>query len=244
MNEFFARYEQELAIPRSTFINRVSSLSNEKDPRTLMMFWLNFSSFSVEMTKYVEDWIDRAGQKTKELGYEKLGVKLIKHAVHERNHHLMLINDTYKLTELWNQQYAPPNIESDKLIERKPMRSTLAYQKLHEDCIAGDSPFAQIAIEYEIEALSAGYGPIILKNAVESLGNQIRSSLTFAFDHTEIDVAHTEYNRGAIAEFLSEYPAATDKLIEVGSSVLEIYATFLNNCLEHTEVFEKSELLA
>ena len=108
-NEIFAQYESEIGRARTDFYQKVSGLSAEKDPRNLMIFWLNFSSLGIGMTEFVEDWIRRAGQRTKDLGYEKLGTKLIKHATHERNHHLMMIADTHKLVERWNQSYSPPS---------------------------------------------------------------------------------------------------------------------------------------
>ncbi len=243
-NEHFERYEREISLARTNFSRKILELSKEKDPRNLMIFWLNFSSLGIAMTEFVEDWIRRAGQKTKDLGYEHLGVKLIKHATHERNHHLMMIADTHKLTEIWNQEYAPPALQANQLMSRKPMASTLAYQKLHEDCIKSENPFGQIAIEYEIENLSIVHGPGILKNSTESLGKDIQSCLTFVFDHVEIDQAHTVYNREAMCEFLDEFPTAVNDLVAIGSKALDIYGSFLNDCLIHSEVFSTAAVTA
>jgi len=240
VNMYYDQYETGLVSARSKFSDRVQAFSNEKDPRRLLMFWLNFSSFGVANTEFVEDWIRRAGQRTCELGYEALGDKLIKHAVHEKNHHLMMVKDTHGLVSLWNQDYAPPYLSAEKLLARKPLASSLAYQKLHEDCIQSEFPFAQIAIEYEIERLAVSHGHIWTKNVLSALGEGIASNLTFIFDHVEIDQAHTVYNRSALNEFVGQYPETVEKLIETGSLALNIFGTFLNDCYEHVESFEES----
>lgn len=242
-NECYARYEKEIAAPRSIFNNQIKAFLNETEPRNLLIFWINFSAFGVGMTEPVEDWIKRAGQRSCELGYKALGEKLIKHARHEKDHHLMMIKDTHNLVEMWNKCYSP-KLDANKLFKRKFISSVLAYQKLHEDCINSKFPFAQIAIEYEIERLAISHGSQIIENAVSVLGDQIKFCLTFVFDHVEIDQAHTVYNREALEAFVKEYPETVDKLIETGASALKIYANFLNACHEYTESFETEALMA
>ena len=238
----FDCYEKEIASARLAFASKIKPILQECDSRKFLIFWINFSSLGIKMTELVEDWIRRAGLKTEALGYIALGKKLIKHAVHEKNHHFMMIKDSHKLVNIWNQNYAPPYIDVQKLLSRKLKKSVLDYQQLHEDCINGDFPFSQIAIEYEIENLSTVHGPVVTANAISIFGETIKSCLTFIFDHVAIDQAHTVYNQKALKEFLDEYPESLESLIKTGSLALEIYGNFMRDCYHSLEFFELSAL--
>ena len=49
-------------------------------------------------------------------------------------------------------------LDAEKLLNQTLTPGVLHYCKVHEENIAGDTPFAQIAIEYEIETLPLRYG--------------------------------------------------------------------------------------
>jgi hypothetical protein len=236
--EYFDQYEKTLEEVRLTFKERIQKLIQESDKRSLLVFWINFSSYGVGMTESVDSWIRRAGQKSEELGYITLGQKLIKHAVHEKGHHLMMIKDLYKLVDFWNAHRFSPFVNAEEFLTRSPENSVIAYQELHEECINSDFPFAQIAIEYEIEKLSAVHGPELVKNACAIFGEDVKSCLSFVTEHMTLDVGHTIYNKRAIAEFVNEYPEKIDMLIKLGSAALKIYADFLDDCHRDYKSFE------
>ena len=62
--------------------------------------------------------------------------------------------------------------------------------KVHEDNIAGDTPYAQIAIEYEVEMLPLRYGELLLTRCVEMLGAEILPCLSFVTEHIYLDVGN------------------------------------------------------
>lgn len=237
-DSLYVKYEAAMEADRLAFAKVTAPLLAERDPQTVMFFWLTFSSNGVHMTEPVENWIRRAGNKCKILGYQELGEKLCKHAVHEADHQLMMIEDTKNLVNKWNEKYSS-KLNADVLLSQKPSDIVIQYQKLHEDYIESESPYCQIAIEYEIESLSAHYLAEILNHAFAVLGEtEIKHCLSFLDDHVKIDVAHTKYNRAAISQFLEAHPKALNNLIEAGKKALRIYGGFLSYCHREAKNFQ------
>ncbi|MGH9766569.1 MAG: hypothetical protein ACREAB_03970 [Blastocatellia bacterium] len=140
----------------STLVTQI--LAPHIEPDVLELFLIYFSGLSVGMTEPVEGWIRRAGVACQEMGLDELGKSLITHASHEANHHLMLIEDTRSLVDRWNERHQAP-VNADEILGRPATEGILCYRELHEKVIADGRPFCQIAIEYEIEKMSAEYGP-------------------------------------------------------------------------------------
>jgi len=228
-------YESSLESQRLRFEDHIFPILAEEDPKTLLLFWINFSSYGVPMTEPVEDWIRKAGERCKELNFLQLGENLRKHAIHEADHHLLMIEDTKKLINRWNQLYTP-TLDADLIFKRPPLESVIHYQKLHTDYIYGNAPYCQIAIEYEIENLSVAHGKQIIDHTVKVLGKEILSDLSFLVDHVEIDVAHTKFNRKALSGFLNEQPQILPQLVDAGIKALITYGNFLSECLKRSRV--------
>src|SRR5262245_52263353 len=64
------------------------------DPIVLERYLIQFSALGVQMTRPVDGWIRRAGERCIALGLNEIGQSLVKHSKHESGHHLMLIEDT------------------------------------------------------------------------------------------------------------------------------------------------------
>jgi len=232
----FTTYEETLVNYRKKFADVVSPLLAENNQKTLLLFWIFFSSNGVGMTEPVEDWIRRAGKNCEKLGYKELGIQLGKHAIHEADHQLMMIEDTKKFIERWNKQYTPKLTAQDFF--NKPMTEAVNnYRILHEHFIEGSNPYCQIAIEYEIENLSITYGPEIIEHTYKILGQDIQECLSFSVDHVKIDAAHTKFNRKVISDFLSAYPEVLQDLMDAGVRALRAYGNFLTSCLQQARAF-------
>jgi hypothetical protein len=126
------------------------------DPRSLELFLLYFCAIGAQMTEPVEGWIHRAGDRCAALGFSELAEGLRKHARAESGHHLMMVADLWSLTNHWNTRHTP-RVRAEDLVRQEPSPGALRYRQVHEDNIAGDTPYAQIAIEYEIERLPLLY---------------------------------------------------------------------------------------
>jgi hypothetical protein len=200
------------------------------DPILRQLFLIYFCALGVAMTEPVEDWIRRAGQRCEQLGLLDLGKFLQTHAKHEAGHHLMMIEDTRALVGHWNATRTP-TLDADKILGRPLTSGVLMYRQLHEDTIAGDAPFGQIAIEYEIEKLSVQFGPPLIQKCVAILGPSIVQGLSFIKEHMEIDVAHTRFNKQHLGEILASRPEFLMPLVQAGEKALIAYKAFIADVL-------------
>lgn len=203
------------------------------DAKFLELFLINFSSLGVALTDPVEDWIKRAAQRCEQVGQPELARALHAHSKAEAGHQLMMIEDTHKLAAKWNA-HRKPHLDANRLLARPAPPGGRMYQKLHEDTIAGDTPFAQIAIEYEIEQLPVQFGPPLLEKCRGLLGEAALANLSFLQEHIVLDVGHTKFNEQHLDRLLQRNPEFLPALVSAGAAALEAYATFLHDCVEIT----------
>ena len=118
----------------------------------------------------------------------------------------ILVEDVRALAELWNRQHRP-TVDADDLLSQTASPGVVRYCKVHNDNLMGATPYAQIAIEYEIEMLPLRFGEAFVARCVELLGPDILSCLSFVTSHIRLDVAHTKSNAWAMAE-VSKIPGS------------------------------------
>ena len=198
----------------------------------LQLFMIHYAAFGISMTHPVEGWIRRAGERCRETGFASLGDQLTKHARHEAGHHRLMVSDLWSLADSWNANHAE-KIDPIALSRVNLPDSIRQYRALHEDLIAGDAPFTQIALEYEIEALSVRHGGALL----DAAGNTGTAGYTFLTEHVAIDGAHTRFNRRQIARLLLDCPETLDALVDVGAAALQIYGQFIDDCVAAVMAF-------
>ena len=203
------------------------------EPTFLTLFLIHYSLLGVALTRPVEDWLIRSSRRCTEMGLTTLGRALRSHAKAEAGHDQMMVEDTHALVAQWNASGAPL-LDAERLLQRQPTAGGRMYRQLHEDTIAGSSPFAQIAIEYEIELLPVQFGPILLDQCRRVLGADILKSLSFLREHITLDVAHSRFNARHLDRLLQAHPEHLDRLVAAGWRALEAYTVFLNDCIELT----------
>jgi hypothetical protein len=226
-------YESRLAIARRRFDQHPAVRAlfyNPIDPIALEAFLIGFAIAGVRMTEPVEGWIGRAAGRCGELGLENLSKALAAHARQEADHHLLMLADARTLVERWNRP-SKPELNVSVLLKRRATPGVDAYVSLHERLIGGPAPYAQLAIEYEIEMLSVTYGPRLIDRSVGLLGENILEGISFLTDHVALDAGHTNFNRIQLGRLLEEQPDFLPALVCGGSEALEAYATFLSDCL-------------
>jgi hypothetical protein len=206
----------------------------EVDPRTLELCLIHFCSLGVAMTEPVEGWIERAGLRCQELGLPELGRALCRHAREEAGHHRLLIEDTRVLVARWNAARTPA-LDAEQLLSRSATPSILAYRQLHEETIAGHAPYAQIAIEYEIELLSVRFGPLLLQRCQQDGQPGNVEGLSFLKEHVALDAGHTRFNEQQLKKLLEQHPTFLRPLVQAGEAALDAYAGFLTDCLQQAE---------
>lgn len=242
----FLNYESELFAKRQAFSKETGLIFELYDKRSLLLFWINFCSLGIGMTNQVESFIKKAGENCLEKGFSEMGKLLIKHAKQEKGHELLMMKDTENLINLWNT-YFNDKLDLSVFKDAKDQsKSVKNYQDLHEEIINGPHPYAQIAIEYEIENLSIEYGPKILMHTQKILGTQIIEHLSFIEHHIALDEGHTNFNRQAMTRFLQKNPSSLPILIDTGKKALKSYLEYLLEAFEMTSKYIKckEDLLA
>ena len=227
---FVDLYERKVDRAREAFRARLAPMFGESDARVLGLFLINFCAQGVGMTEPVPGWIRRAGERTQKQGFEDLGSSLIKHAVHESGHHEMMIADTRSLVQWWNA-HRSPIVDADRFLKQPLSPGVMRYRDLHEHYIESETPYCQIAIEYEIEKVSVDFGPKLIAFLAQRLGPEILQSLSFVTEHVAVDVGHTQYNKRALGSFLASAPQALDHLVQAGSQALDCYGSYVEDAM-------------
>jgi len=206
------------------------------EPRLLHRFLIEYCALGVQMTEPVEGWIRRAGERCKAVGLTQLGDNLSKHAAHEAGHERMFIDDTKKLTALFNARYGEA-LDAQVLLGQAPTASMRQYIQLHEETIASEAPFAQVAIEFEIEGLSVSIGPSLLNQFERVLGAGVVECCSFLTEHVALDVGHTALNQKMLERLLVARPEALPVLVGTGKNALDAYLGFLGDCIERARAW-------
>ncbi|WP_296709599.1 GNAT family N-acyltransferase [Rhodoblastus sp.] len=225
-------YEILLAPARKRFDESfgVRSLQAMEDAARAELFLMYFCALGAHMTQPVEGWIRRAGVRCEQMGFTQVGRALARHASAEADHHLLMIADLRSLAARWNVTHAP-SVDADDMLDQAPSPGVMTYCQLHEENIAGETPFAQVAIEYEIEMLPLRYGQQIVGRCIELLGPDIISCLSFITKHIMLDGAHTDLNARALNDLIERAPWSLSALAAAGKASLDAYASFLGDCV-------------
>jgi hypothetical protein len=229
-------YNQLLAPARERFETSpgLNAIRSTNDPRMLEAFLLYFCAIGAQMTEPVETWIRRAADRCAVLGLSELAEALTRHARAEAGHHLMMIADLRSLAGHWNLRHTPP-VEADELLRLAPSYGARGYCLVHEENIAGKTPYAQIAIEYEIEQLPLRYGGLFVARCLEIFGPEILPGLSFVTEHIDLDIGHTKFNAQELAKLIDRIPESLPALVAAGSAALNAYAQFLTDCVDLAE---------
>jgi hypothetical protein len=224
-------YDRLLAPARERFSASagVQAIEASRDSAFLEAFLLHFCALGSRMTEPVERWIGGAAARCATLGLSELAHALHSHARAEAGHHLMMIADVSALASRWNA-HRTPAVDFKKLLDRPSTPGVLQYCAVHEANLSGDTPYAQIAIEYEVEMLPLRYGESFIGRCVEVLGPDVLPCLSFITEHIVLDVAHTNFNARALSSLLDRMPESLPRLAVAGAAVLDAYAQFLADC--------------
>ena len=233
MNPYIDRYVPAVTPARSLLESHPvprTLLSPNIRPRQLGRFLIEYCARAVHLTEPVADWIRRAGAATRKAGFATLGDQLEQHAKHEEGHHLMLIEDTRSLGAWWNAREEHDFVDVEALLDEPPTTAAVAYINLHEETITSAEPYAQVAIELEIEGLSVRFGTPLVEQIHRVLGPGVMKRLSFIEEHVEVDVGHTALNEKMMTRLLRQHPHTIEVMADTGRRALEIYVSFLEEC--------------
>jgi hypothetical protein len=222
-------YEAEIAAARAAFNVRISRIDSQFSRARCAIFLMNYCAQGVGMTRDVPNWIRGAGDATFAKGFAALGNALIAHAAHEQGHHEMMERDVDSLVQWWNERHEL-KMDARTIRHQGELAAVARYRDLHLDVIASNTPYTQIAVEFEIEQLSVEEGPKFFRRVIGHLDLQVVRCMSFLTEHVALDAGHTRYNRRALGRFLDEHPEALAPLIAAGTAALDAYAAFLEEC--------------
>lgn len=225
------RYYSKLIHPSRTAFLRSAGINyfmTESNPKNLHSFLLIWTCASIKMTEKVEDWIKRAGEGCQQHNFTEVGARLKYHASQEADHDKMLVEDLNFLVHKWNELYHD-NLTAIDLSKISLFPETKFYVDLHEAVINSHYPYAQTAIEFEIERISVVYGPRMIENIINILGDNFSTGISFLEEHVLLDQGHTKFNIDLMEKCLGANADIT-KLVETGAKALSIYSGFLNSC--------------
>lgn len=206
-------------------------LAPQAPPGRVLAFLVQFSARGVNMTEPVEGWIRRAGERCLELGHARLGRALVEHAKHEAGHHELMLEDLGHLRARWaDMGYG--ELDTARLLAQPTTSAMKRYVAIHEDTIASDTPFGQIAIETEVERMSTELGPALIEACRAALGEEVLSSMSFIRDHAELDRGHTAMNEAELDRLLADHPEFGEAMARIGGEALSIYLDFLGECVD------------
>jgi hypothetical protein len=226
-------YERRLSPARERLLNgrwarRVRQRAFTRDEMEAFLLW--FTSQGIGMARPVEAWSRRAGQRCIELGFDELGEALLAQDRHEFGHDVLLRDDALGLAWRWNGHNS--RIDVDRLFAQPPTLGARRYARLHEDVIDGPTPYCQLAIEYEIERLSAVLGPAFIATTMAACGPEIRLCLSSVEDQVWLDQGHARLDEYQLRQFLDDHPGALPALVDAGSAALDAYGRYLEDCLD------------
>ena len=229
-------YDRFLKPARDRFAtsSAVLAIQSSEDRAFLEAFLLYFSVLGSRMTEPVESWLLSASERCAALGLADLAKALNSHARAEAGHHLMMVADARSLAAR-RLASGLRQIDVEALLQQAPAGGSLRYVKAHEAALQGAEPYAQVAIEYEIEMLPILYGDILVRHCVAILGSDILSCLSFVTEHIVLDAAHTQFNARLLERLLHSVPQAMPALVNAGTEILEAYAEFLEDCVKLAE---------
>jgi hypothetical protein len=227
-------YERHLLAVRQEIHHHPTArilLDSAIEPDVLERFLIEWTSRAVHITRPVTDWIGRAAQRCLDMGLTSVGELLTGQTRHQEGDHLLFVEDARALVERWNRRFRPI-LDADALLARPPTAGMFGYIDLHERNITGPTPFAQVSIEYELEALFVNLLPPLRHNLERVLGKEVVHGLSFLDGHLELDFGHTAHLRRMLETLMQALPLADEALAAAGAAALRSYLQCLSECLD------------
>ncbi|MFK0733946.1 MAG: hypothetical protein ACFKPT_30775 [Gloeotrichia echinulata GP01] len=231
-------YQKKAELARQEFASRevVKELfTKEIEPKLLQLFMIHWSALSAGLTEPIPAYLQRAGERCQNMGLESMANFFYGHEEEEDGHENWAMDDVKELVVIWNQEQPNCQLDAQELLAKKISPAVKLYHQLHERVIEGDSPWAELAIDVEIELLSTTYGPILVKKWVDCMGQASLSNVSFLHKHVLADVGHTDTNFDVVDKFISEHPEYVDTLVQTATDALNIYAEFLKDAMTYAK---------
>jgi hypothetical protein len=214
--------------------------SGELERPTFLATLLYFNALGVPMTEPVQRWIHKSGVRCKEIGLIAIGRALEKSAKLEADHHLMMITDAHYLVGEWNREFPDFQLRAEALLATPQTRGVDWYRAIHEEYLAGPTPYVQIAFMQEIERLAEAYGARFVESTKRVLGPDAAEGLSFIHFHIKNDVGHAALSHKLLDDVLAERPDSLGELVATGEKAIASYRLFLEDAVGRARALVQS----
>jgi hypothetical protein len=234
MSRVDTSYEPRVHSARTALLNdQVLSeiLSPNVSPHLLECFLVEWLARVPYMTTPAATFLSRAGQRCTDRGMKRIGPALLEFARREAAESQPDVKNLRAVVRALNAR-SGANVDAAALLAQRPTVTMRAYRILHEEVLAGDMCYGEIAIAYEMERASSLFGLALLLTVQRVLGPNASLRLSGLRKRAPQSVERTTFLERALAELLMQVPEATEPLAEIGAGALDIYRHFLRECVE------------
>jgi len=228
------KYESKMNMIRRRFARKsvftTFILDPAVNPKLFELFFIYYSGLGKAVTEPARNWINRSADRCGELGFRELGESLFSIGNHEAGRMPLMFKDIRTLVARWNGRFSP-KLDAEEIVSSTNALGVRTYTQLREDVTISDMPFLQMAIEYEIERLSAEYGKQWIDQCSLKLVSDAPSPIDLENERKISGSNRTVLHQEQIESLIKSHPEYTSNLIETGEAALEAFDLFIGDCL-------------
>lgn len=221
-------YENAMVEARVAFANRINRLLKVANAENLGFFLIYYAALGAALHEPMEKVMKKASKRCKKMNLMDLADAFNVQAEAESIQCHEMRDDTKTWVDWWNQK-CDLNLSAKDYLRHPRMPSMQALQDLHEDVIDHQTPFAELAMAYEIQRTDVIHSFTLIKLAIFKLGLAALRRLGFVRRATKLNTARP-LNKNRLTSFLKQHPEAMVPMVEKACAVLEAYADFLEDC--------------
>lgn len=226
-------YQNCMVEARVAFANRINKLIKKANAENLGFFLVYYASLGAVIHESMEKILKKASKRCQKMDYTDLANALDAQARLESDQCNEMKSDTKAWVDWWNQKQGL-NLLAKDYLRHPTMPSMQAYLDLHEDIIKHQSPFAELAVGYEIQRTQMVHSFSLIKLAIFKLGMAALRKLRFVQRAAKFNM-NRPLNKQMLMTFLATQPAALSVMTEKSAAALSAYGDFIEDCFKLAE---------
>jgi hypothetical protein len=226
-------YENAMVEARVTLAHRLTRLVQEATRENLGFFLIYYTALGADMADPMDKILHKASKRCRKLEYSMLADAFDQQAGEAIQHCRAMKDDTKIWLDWWNKKHQL-NLSAKDYLRHPSMPSIQASRDLHEDIVAYQSPYAELAIAYELQRTEMIHSFTLIKLAILKFGTGALRRLGFIRRAIQLK-HHKPINKKLLMDFLQENPETRAAMIEKARASLLIYGDFLEECFSLAE---------
>lgn len=223
------QYKNEMVEARVIFSKVVNRLISQCQQRELASFLLHHCVFSHLMSQPLNSWVCDASTRCQQLGFIDLSCDLKEYADIGFRRDKLLRADLDQLV-LWFNKHYFWELNAESFLRENSCEGLMQYFSCHEQALSGDTPYTELAIQFELERLEMIHGYSLLQLCTAYFGKSILRHLS-AFRHKmRLNHKRTTLLAQMMERFLAAHPDKLSSLHIAAIDTLQSYAQYLLDC--------------